>query len=124
MITDDRKTLFGGRVTTIYTDSFYVTLVTAKEGIFKGLSTMICEGSGLGSVPCGKLIYLESTSKADRQSFHYEAIELLDEMGDNGDSLSFAIDAIIDSFGKREIIEAGAGMDLFKDDEEGGRDAE
>ena len=67
MIIHEDTAPFGGRVTDINTSKFTCVVTTAKEGIFKGLSTMVAKVDDIfGSRHCAKIIYTSSARKKDR----------------------------------------------------------
>ncbi len=104
MILHEASAPFGGKVTDIVTQEFKCVVTTAKEGIFKGLSTMVAEVQGGQGRPCAKIIYAASTRKKDRLQFHTAIVVGIDEAGDNGLSLREAIDSVVTELKSRGAV--------------------
>lgn len=105
MIIHEDTAPFGGRVSDIVTVSFKCVVSTAKEGIFKGLSTMVAEvDDDGGGRPCAKIIYTDASKKADRQGFHRAIAVGLDEMGEKGCSLCEAIEIVGEELKERGVV--------------------
>ena len=100
----NKKRPFGSKVSIVETDSFIVTISTAKEGIFKGLSTMITDGLYPTGRACAKLIYTPSLLKKDRIKLHDLITETLNELGDDDYDLKTSIQAIIDNLKEKGVI--------------------
>ncbi len=62
----NNHTLFGGRVTHVSTENEHCNVVTAKEGRFKGLSTIIVSNG----MPIVTILYEDKLSKKERQTKH------------------------------------------------------
>jgi hypothetical protein len=92
---------FGGRVTDIGNESFLCVVTTAKEGLFKGLTTMVYDKTRR---PCAKLFYAKSTGKKDRQRFHTLVAQLIDAGGEKGVRLEEALDTAIKTLRDRGIL--------------------
>lgn len=110
MIVSNRSTLLG-KCARIQTPSFQCVVSTAKEGIFKKISTMIAEGGPVDLPnqlhPCGKLIYTDALSTKERYSFHDVVTKILNEAGENEILLGDAIQTMIIDMKERGIIEEG-----------------
>jgi hypothetical protein len=107
MIIANSKRPFGGRLSVLHhSDGKFVTISTAKEGLLKGLSTMIMEGIPTLSLrPCAKVMYSPSLRKSDRQQFH-ETITGGIDIGLNVDGLTLydAIDLVCGELRQRGVI--------------------
>ena len=96
---------FGGRVTDIKTPSFICVVTTAKEGIFKGLSTMVTEVDQYRNpVPCAKFLYPSSVGKEDRWALHRQIAEFIDNHGEEGNSLGKTVFLMGEFFGQMSIF--------------------
>ena len=104
MILHEASVPFGGKVTDIVTEEFTCVVSTAKEGVFKGLSTMVAEVQGGQGRPCAKIIYAGSTRKRDRLQFHEVLVGGLDEAGENGVPLREAIDSVVTELKSRGVV--------------------
>jgi hypothetical protein len=92
MITQDKLLSFGGRITDINTPSFVCAISTAKESLFKSLSTMIAEPHpDYGIRPCVKIIYPSVFRKVERHQYHELLCEMINTAGENGILFSDAI---------------------------------
>jgi hypothetical protein len=100
----NRKSFFGAKAAVIITDSFTATVSTAKAGIFKGLETMIIEGRWPSGRPCGKIVYVSSSRKSDRHQFHDLIVVGLNEAGEEGHDLEFALQSVIDFLKSKGIV--------------------
>ncbi len=76
MIIQDYSGSFGSRVTRIQTMGNDIIVSTAKEGLFKGLSTVVIMHDQIQA----KFIYNTSLSKKARQDFHLIVAEQLNEV--------------------------------------------
>ncbi len=83
--------LFGSKVSVVETESFIATIITAKEGMFKGLSTVILEGNSR-SRPFAKTVYEDSMPKKHRQKFHNLFVDILNGFGEIGKPLKEAVE--------------------------------
>lgn len=104
MILQESPAPFGGKVTDIVTDGFKCVISTAKEGLFKSLSTMVAEVKENGGRPCAKIIYTPSIRKKERLQFHKLLVVGINESGENGFSLRGAIDIVVTELKKRGAI--------------------
>ena len=104
MILQEASVPFGGKVTDIVTDEFKCVVSTAKEGVFKGLSTMVAEVQGGEGRPCAKIIYAGSTRKWERLQFHDILVAGIDEAGENGFPLRDAIDSVVTELKSRGVV--------------------
>ena len=104
MILHEASVPFGGRVTDIATDEFTCVVSTAKEGLFKGLSTMVADVQAEGGRPCAKIVYARSTRKSDRLQYHEFLVGVLDDAGEQGFSLREAIDGVITELKSRGVV--------------------
>lgn len=106
MISKNKKVAFGGKVADIETQSFTCVITTAKEGIFKGLSTVIHETLPEGGVrACTKLIYNSHSKSKERRDYHDILTNVLNEAGETGTSLSTALKQTIEAFNQKGILE-------------------
>jgi hypothetical protein len=104
MIILDKLLTFSGRVTNISTPSFKCTISTNKESLFKGLSTIIFEPHAIDGIrACVKIIYSSALNKAERHQYHEFLCETLDAAGENGISLSLAVQEVQTLFMSRGI---------------------
>jgi hypothetical protein len=106
MSIESHKAIFGGR-SSVITDSSgnCFSVSTAKEGFFKGLSTMVLEGRYPEIRVCIKIVYSDSLRKSDRQKFHDVISEGLDDALTNGRlELYEAIKSICEDLSKRGVI--------------------
>lgn len=107
VIISNKKNIFGkcGRIQA----SFYSCIVsTAKEGLFKPLSSMILEGNPNGlpkeTRPCGKIVYTNSLGKKERFQFHDILVESINKMGETDEyKLGDVLQIIFDDFKERGI---------------------
>jgi hypothetical protein len=60
-------------------DDSVITVSTAKEGFFQGLSTVILLGKWPSVSPYAKLLYRKDTPKEERLSSHVRVSEFLNE---------------------------------------------
>lgn len=104
MILSNKKVSFGGKVADIKNSSFSCKISTAKEGLFKGLSSVIHLESENGLQPLVKLIYANSSSASDRRLFHDLFAEELNSLGEEGVQFSSAVTSIIESYSQRGIL--------------------
>ena len=98
-IINQKNTSFGGRTTDIVTDAFSCTLTTAKDGLFKGLSTLIWLPE-VGVTPVAKIKYSQTVSKDRRQKLHDEISVKIDSFGESGGDFAEALDSAL--FGPSE----------------------
>ena len=103
MISHNHQGSFGSRVSVIKTDSFICTVCTAKEGLFKGLSTVIVEGDHFGRI-CAKILCSTGLRKADRQAMHQLISESLDKLGNENLELRDALDTVVSELRSRGAI--------------------
>lgn len=88
MIIQDKFLSFSGRITDISTPSFKCTVSTNKESLFRGLSTIVFEVHPLRGVRgCAKILYPSAFTKSERHQYHQILCEMLNEAGENGESL-------------------------------------
>ena len=106
-IIKDKNGSFGSRVTLISNEKFTITVSTAKEGFFKGLSTVIIDGKYLHGNACAKIIYNPSLTKSDRQLFHGMVTSGLDGAGNEGKELGEALQFVLGGMKAKDIIEGG-----------------
>lgn len=105
MILHEGTAPFGGLVTDIINDKFKCVVTTAKEGIFKGLSTMIIEVDDfIGTRPCAKIIYSNTLHKEDRKRFHRIISIGIDEAGENGATLFTSLQVVIGNLKDRGVV--------------------
>ena len=95
MILHEASVPFGGKVTDIVTGEFKCVVSTAKEGVFKGLSTMVADVQAGEGRPCAKIVYARSTRKRERLQFHEIFVAGLDEAGERVRRPSLRISAPI-----------------------------
>ena len=88
----------GGRVTDIDSENFFCKVITAKEGLFQGMTNQNNE-------PCAKLHYIERLSKSYRQRLHTTISQIIDTSGDDGMSLGCAIEEAIRVLKKKDFLE-------------------
>jgi len=104
MIVQERKALFGGRVTDIDTDNFVCVITTAKDSLMGGLSTLVWSHSVGGM--CAKIEYHDFLSKQMRQRFHHVVSQVIDKSGDKGMSLGCAIDKAISELKNKDFVKS------------------
>lgn len=104
MILSNMPVGFGGKTSKIKTNSFCLTVTTAKEGIFKGLSSMIWDGFFPAARACAKLIYSDSFGTAERQQAHDLITEMINSQGEDGASLEESVQNVIDLLKQRGIL--------------------
>lgn len=80
MIFKNERTLFGGKVATIVTPYFISKTVTAKEGLFKELSTVVCLFYCGKAIPVMKLFYRDDMPSDARRWLHDFFVERLNEV--------------------------------------------
>ena len=107
MIVAEQKAPFGGKVTDIIADSFACVVTTAKEGVLKGLTTMVFDETGR---PCAKLSYPDATGKKDRQRFHTLVSEMIDAGAEKGLPLQDALDEVITVLRDRGVLAHGINL--------------
>ncbi len=93
---------FGGRVTDIDSENFFCKVITAKEGLFQGMTTIVVDQN---NEPCAKLHYTERLSKSYRQRLHTTISQIIDTSGDDGMSLGCAIEKAIRVLKKKDFLE-------------------
>jgi hypothetical protein len=108
MIASNHSLPLGTRITVINTPSFACRVSTAKEGTFKGQSTMICQGEivdgrFLEVHMCGKVIYSQSLGSSDRLQLHDGIVEALDEWGEQGSMLGDALQSVFAELKERGV---------------------
>lgn len=104
MITQDRLLSFGGRITDINTPSFVCAISTAKESLFKGLSTIIAEPHPIDGIRgCAKIFYPSAARKTERHQFHELLCDIVNTAGENGYPLSTAVNEARELFTSRGI---------------------
>ena len=106
MIIQNSKGAFGARLAIIkdHNENLY-TISTAKEGLLKGLSTMIMEGKYPAIRPCVKIIYSKSLRKNDRQGLHDVITKEIDIILNEGDlNLHDAVNFICGDLQNRGVI--------------------
>lgn len=103
----EQRVSFGGRVTDILNVSFVCVVTTAKEGFFKGLTTVVYDETRR---PCVKLFYAGSTGKRDRQMFHDLVSQIIDSAGEKGLSLQDAVDEAIAVLTDRGVLADGVNL--------------
>lgn len=95
----------GGKVTVLETEGYTVTVSTAKEGLFKGLSTIVIDGVNLSSgSPCAKVLYNKSIRKADRRLFHDMIVVGLEGAALEGHDLANALRIVLSGMKKQGVI--------------------
>jgi len=104
-ISSKKKFPFGACTTIVETENFYVTVSTAKEGVFKGLSTMIYKGMYPFGEMCAKFLYPRSMAKSDRHRLHDTIASGLDEAANNVASLYEAVEAVAGFMGEHKYVE-------------------
>lgn len=100
-----RKFLFGAKSTVVENDEFIVTVSTAKEGFFKGLSTIIYQGAFPFGRACAKFSYPKSARRSDRHKFHDIIASGLDEAASNGGNLYEAVEAVAGFMEEHGMVE-------------------
>ncbi|MBW8036432.1 MAG: hypothetical protein FVQ79_12600 [Planctomycetes bacterium] len=75
----------------------HFTISTEKEGLFKGLSTMIWEGGPRNAIPLILIKYADWTRKADRLWCHDLLVQNLDEAGENVSDFDVAFEKAVDT---------------------------
>lgn len=75
----------------------HFTISTQKEGLFKGLSTMIWEGGPRNGVPLILIKYIEMARKADRLWCHDLLVQNLDAAGENVNDFDVAFEQTLDA---------------------------
>jgi hypothetical protein len=98
VIVRNDKMPLGTRITRIETSSFKCKISTAKEGVFKPLSTVIWEGDEnrdrANFRPCAKIIWSSIMRKSDIQQAHEILSKEIDRMGEEGISLGMSLDIL------------------------------
>lgn len=106
MIVTDH-TSFVGRSTTLKKTNFECKVVTSKEGLFKGYSTIIIDMDraflyhNQGVV--AKIIYNDLLKKEARLDIHSHLIKILSEAGDN-EPLGYLIDEFCSHYQEENMI--------------------
>ena len=87
-VTLDKPVAFGGRISDIRNQSFECIVTTAKDGLFRGLSTMIFTPP---RNPRARILYGTAISKETRQELHSVISREIDAEGSKGRNLEEAI---------------------------------
>jgi hypothetical protein len=107
MIVSNRNYPFGSRIAVLSTPCFNCRISTAKEGVFKGQSTMVLDLAGGDSPTIGravaKLVYSDALRSADRLQMHDAICESIDAAGRRV-SLGQAIQEVATAFKMRGIL--------------------
>ncbi|MHA1942307.1 MAG: hypothetical protein ACXACY_25420 [Candidatus Hodarchaeales archaeon] len=110
MIISENKGPFGAKVSIVSNDLFTATISTAKEGLFKGLSTMVIDGRYPSGRPCAKITYTQSSRKKDRIQFHNLVVAGIDGGGDEGKELGECIQLVINYLKDKGVITEGINL--------------
>ncbi len=98
---------FNGCMTTVSSPNFECWVSTAKEGIFKPLSTMLLEVKYDFGIPkrrpCAKIIYSPSLRTVDRLEMHELIVKMLDEQGMAGADFSDIVIGICNDLKERGV---------------------
>jgi hypothetical protein len=107
MIVVTKNGAFSSRLTTISGPNGAYAISTAKEGFFKGLSTMIYECSLeplIAKRGVAKVVYSKLVSKNDRLTLHDAIVEKLNLAIENSIDVSTAFDAFIPPLKEKGIV--------------------
>ena len=104
MIISNKRVSFGAKVAEIETSAFNCKISTAKEGLLKGLSTVIHLRTENGLRASVKLIYTKSADASERRSFHDCFAEDINKLGEQGVQFSDAVNTVIEAALKRGLL--------------------
>ena len=108
MITSNTKYSFGGKVSTVETNSFKCLISTAKDGLFKKQSIIFSDLSGGMSSrrDVAKFLFNDQIGSPQRMDLHDVIAQLIDKDGMNGQSLRAALTYLFERL-KQEGIGQG-----------------